>query len=146
MSEPTTEAGKRHSRWLAFGDDLGEVSPDEIVAEIEAEAHADADAQIAALREALGGLYEASHFHQPYDDPDTEYALDHAEDYAAKVLADTQSAAKAHDAALVKPWREALEWFVDFAAAGSESYSVAVKEQIDKARALLRDTEQESQK
>lgn len=37
-------------------------------------------------RTVLANLYEASHYHQPYDDPDTAYALEHAEDDARRML------------------------------------------------------------
>ncbi len=67
---------------------------------------ADADAQVAALRMSLAQMVDVDnndHSTCPDDCPVLE---------ADRVLSDTQSAAKAHDEALVKPWREALETLI----------------------------------
>ncbi len=69
-------------------------------------------------------------------------------DKVCDLLADTASAAKAHDEALVKPWREALETLIEQADDANEQIEGEwnqrhwhLDDAIDKARALLRDTE-----
>ncbi len=142
--EPKTKTGKRlGSRMWASKDngDLGAVVAFifEDLAKVEDEARADADAQIAALREALVWALRNNGGEVPADDL-VGYAK------ALEVAVDTASAAKAHDAALVKRVFDAVrEAGVSEVFTASDGHAavqmLSVEEIITKARALLRDTE-----
>ncbi len=162
MSEPTTETGRKlignrlaHLPYCAVFIS-GDLRPDgsyacgcnldDVILTIEAEARADADAQVAALRAQLTEFVTWATEGEKHDGIVAR---------GKAVIADTTSAAKAHDEALVKPWREwivardAEKHVVDWACGECITEAAYDRSMIvpgfrcipHQARALLRDTE-----